>query len=93
MAVDFIDIENHKNVYAAVFGAGDVYISQATNPGAGKAMVMFHNTNSEGEPYDFNGKRLDELPFPDMVLMFEDAATIARLINVLAKIQEETFLT
>jgi hypothetical protein len=91
MAVDFIDLGSHKNVYAALFGNRDVYISQAVNRQEGKACILFHNVMQEGHDPKWRNEDLDNLPLPDMALVFEDPATIAMLIQHLAELQRNFF--
>ncbi len=93
MAVDFMDLDSHKNVYSAILGRGDVYISYATQPETGRCFIMFHNTDEVGVPLETTGKQLEEIPLPDMVIHFEDPATINRMIRMLSIMLEETFLS
>jgi hypothetical protein len=91
MAVDFVDLGSHKNVYAALFGDGDVYISQAVNVHEGKACILFHNVMVKGHDPKWRNEDLNDLPLPDMALVFEDPATIAMLIQHLAELQRKFF--
>lgn len=92
MAVEFIDMGNHKNVFAVVFGRNDVLITQAQNKKERKAMIIFHSADPETvKPDEFINKYVDEIPFPDNVLVFEDPETIATLIQSLSEIQKMFF--
>lgn len=92
MAVQFINIGIHKNVYSVVFGRNDVLITQATNESKGQAMIMFHSYDPEITiPEKFTNKYTDEIPCPEVTLVFEDPETIATLIQSLAEIQKTFF--
>lgn len=92
MAVQFIDMGVHKNVYSVVFGRNDVLITQAQNKIAGKAMIMFHSADPDTiNPEKFTNKFVDEIPCPEVTLVFEDPETIATLIQSLCEIQKMFF--
>jgi hypothetical protein len=92
MAVEFINIGAHKNVYAVVFGHNDVLITQAQDKKTNKAMIIFHSADPETiKPEEFLNKYVDQLPIPDSVLVFEDPETIATLIQSLSEIQKMFF--
>ena len=86
MAVEFVNLGEHKNVYGCVFGDNDVHISSAIGPD-GRAMIMF-NTEDGQKNEDYLGRDLNELPCPEMVLIFEDAHTIASLCQMLLEMQK-----
>jgi len=91
MAVEFIDIGSHKNIYAVVFGHNDVLITQAQDSKTRKAMIIFHSADDQMKPEDYINKFVDEIPLPDSVLVFEDPETIATLIQSLSEIQKMFF--
>lgn len=90
MAVKFSDIGGHKNVYTVLFGDNDVHISSAVS-NDGRALIMFNTATEELDQIEFKDKPVDELPFPECVLMFEDPHTIASLIQMLSEIQKHFF--
>ena len=92
MAVQFINIGKHKNVYSVVFGLNDVMITQAQNPAGNNAMIMFHSADPNTlHPEQYVGVNTDEMPCPEVTLVFEDPETIATLIQSLSEIQKMFF--
>jgi hypothetical protein len=87
MAVEFINLGEHKNVFSVTFGNNDVFISSAVS-NDGRAMLMFYTNDESLKSEDFVGADLNTLPFPEAVLMFEDAHTIASLVQLLMECQK-----
>lgn len=90
MGVQFADLGKHKNVYTVAFGFNDVHISSAVS-NDGRALIMFNTATDELDSTKFANVPLDNLPFPECVLMFEDPHTIASLVQMLLEIQKSFF--
>jgi hypothetical protein len=90
MAVEFIDLGQHKNVFSVTFGRNDVFISSAFS-NDGRAMIMFYTNNDDLKSEDFVGADLNDLPFPEAVLMFEDPHTMSSLMQLILECQKSFF--
>lgn len=86
----------HKNVVIAEFGTGDIKMTKSHFEGDKfQTILAFHNQTPArkiGEvDSEWNGKTMDEVDRPEIVMIFKKPESITALIHSLCELQKEVF--